>query len=78
VVLSLQWATDELLGRRRLSVEALAQLDSSGNRNGRYDTGDYLAYYRAQNGVAALKSGWGGEVAGAGPRAPRRLGGPGR
>jgi len=78
VVLSLQWATDELLGRRRLSVEALALLDSTGNRNGRYDTGDYLAYYRDQNGIAALESGWGGEVAGAGPRASRLSGGPGR
>jgi M6 family metalloprotease-like protein len=48
VVLSLPWATDELLGRRRLSAPALARLDAEGNRNGRYDTGDYLAYYRTQ------------------------------
>ncbi len=52
-VLTLQWATDELLGRRRLSQAALAQLDSAGNRNGRFDTGDYLAYYRSQLSVHA-------------------------
>lgn len=48
VVLTLPWATDELLGRRQLSAQALARLDSAGNGNGRYDTGDYLAYYRSQ------------------------------
>ncbi len=68
-VLTLQWATDELLGRRRLSVEALAHLDSIGNRNGRFDTGDYLAYYRSLQGVPA-----GGRVAGA-PAPPRANGG---
>jgi len=51
VVLTLPWARDELLGRRQLSLQALARLDSAGNRNGRYDTGDYLAYYRAQTGA---------------------------
>lgn len=59
VVITLLWATDELLGRRQLSQQALAQLDSAGNRNGRYDTGDYLAYYRSQVGGNDVERGTG-------------------
>lgn len=71
-VLTLQWATDELLGRRRLSLAALAQLDSTGNRNGRYDTGDYLAYYRSLHDVHAAAT---APASRARPAPPRLAGG---
>jgi M6 family metalloprotease-like protein len=47
VILSLPLVTDQLLGRRTLSDAALTQLDQAGNQNGRFDTGDWLAYMRS-------------------------------
>jgi M6 family metalloprotease-like protein len=48
VTLTLPWARDELLGHAVLGVAQQAYLDSLGNANGRYDVGDFLAYYRTQ------------------------------
>jgi M6 family metalloprotease-like protein len=48
VTLTLDWATDELLGHPTLGAAQRAHLDSLGNGNGQYDVGDFLAYYRTQ------------------------------
>jgi M6 family metalloprotease-like protein len=40
-------ATDALLGQTTLGSAQITILDSLGNHNGRYDTGDFLAYYEA-------------------------------
>jgi M6 family metalloprotease-like protein len=48
VVLTLTHATDGLLGRTPLLMAQSAWLDSVGNQNGRYDTGDFLAFYDMQ------------------------------
>jgi hypothetical protein len=55
VVLTLTHATDGLLGRSPLLAAQSAWLDSVGNQNGRYDTGDFLAFYDMQlfHGAAA-------------------------
>ncbi len=45
-VLTLTWATDQILGIGQLGSAQLALLDSLGNRSGGYDVGDFLAYYR--------------------------------
>jgi M6 family metalloprotease-like protein len=45
VPVSLAAARDRLFGRPSLGAAQLARLDSLGNRNGRYDTGDFLALY---------------------------------
>jgi M6 family metalloprotease-like protein len=46
VLLTLAGARDQLLGQSVLGVAQEAYLDTLGNRNGRYDVGDFLAYYR--------------------------------
>ncbi len=48
VVITLALATDGLLGRSPLLPAQSAWLDSAGNGNGRYDTGDFLAFYETQ------------------------------
>ena len=48
VLLTLDAARDGLLGRGTLGAAQLARLDSIGNRNGRYDTGDFLAFWEMQ------------------------------
>jgi M6 family metalloprotease-like protein len=48
VLVTLQTATDALLGRATLRAAQVTHLDSLGNRNGRYDTGDFLALWEAQ------------------------------
>jgi M6 family metalloprotease-like protein len=48
VLLTLDSARDALLGRGMLGSAQIAKLDSIGNRNGRYDTGDFLALWEMQ------------------------------
>lgn len=48
VVMTLATATEGLLGRTPLLPAQSAWLDSVGNQNGRYDTGDFLAFYEMQ------------------------------
>jgi len=48
VFLTLAAASDGLLGRTTLLPAQSARLDSLGNLNGRYDTGDFLAFYEMQ------------------------------
>jgi M6 family metalloprotease-like protein len=55
VPLTLDEARDGLLGRGTLGAAQLARLDSLGNRNGRYDTGDFLAFWEMQ--LIARRSG---------------------
>jgi immune inhibitor A len=45
VLLTLVNARDALLGRGTLGSAQLGRLDSLGNHNGRYDIGDFLAFY---------------------------------
>lgn len=54
VVLALPTVNDALLGRATLGQAALDSLDAQGNQNGRYDTGDWLAFLQAKQvaGVA--------------------------
>ncbi len=47
VFVTLPWATDQVLGQGTLGPAQLTYLDSLGNHNGRYDVGDFLAYYRS-------------------------------
>lgn len=51
VLLTLANARDALLGRGTLGSAQLGRLDSLGNQNGRYDVGDFLAYYETHPGV---------------------------
>jgi hypothetical protein len=51
---SAEFAADDLLGTPRLSPEQKTALDQVGNRNGRYDVGDYLALLDRQ-GLTALE-----------------------
>ena len=53
VTVTLPWARDELLGQPVLGEAQQAYLDSLGNANGRYDVGDFLAFYRSQPPSAA-------------------------
>lgn len=46
VTVSFPAATDAILGRTALGVAQAAFLDSLGNRNGQYDVGDFLSFYR--------------------------------
>ncbi len=46
VTVTFQWARDGMLGQPVLGVAQQAYLDSLGNANGRYDVGDFLAFYR--------------------------------
>ncbi len=48
VLVSLTAAGNQLVGRRSLGSAQLGKLDSLGNHNGRYDTGDFLAFYEQQ------------------------------
>jgi immune inhibitor A len=48
VTVTLPAASDALLRRIVLGSAQLSLLDSLGNHNGRYDTGDFLALYEAQ------------------------------
>ena len=48
VLVSLSAAGNQLVGRRSLGSAQLGKLDSLGNHNGRYDTGDFLAFYEQQ------------------------------
>jgi M6 family metalloprotease-like protein len=56
VTLTLPWARDEILGLTSLGPAQLAYLDSLGNANGRYDVGDFLAYYRSQSAAAGSRA----------------------
>ena len=47
IFVTLPWATGQLLGQGTLGSAQTAHLDSLGNRNGGYDVGDFLAYYRS-------------------------------
>jgi len=47
VTLTLTGARDHLLGQLVLGTAQQAYLDTLGNHNGRYDVGDFLAYYRS-------------------------------
>jgi hypothetical protein len=55
VTITLSWARDELLGRPTLGAAQRAYLDTLGNRNGRYDVGDFLAYYRSHPAAGARR-----------------------
>lgn len=48
VLLTLAQASDALVRRGTLTPLQVALLDSVGNGNGRYDSGDFLAWYRQQ------------------------------
>lgn len=48
VTVTLTQASDALLRRRALRPAQAAYLDSLGNANGSYDTGDFVAWYRMQ------------------------------
>ena len=48
VLVSLTAAGNQLVGRRSLGSAQLGKLDSLGNHNGKYDTGDFLALYEQQ------------------------------
>lgn len=48
VTLTLPWAVGALVGKGGLGRGQLDHLDSLGNRNGQYDVGDFLVYYRSQ------------------------------
>jgi M6 family metalloprotease-like protein len=54
VTVTLPGALDELLGRPVLGAAQQALLDSLGNGNGRYDVGDFLAYYRSHPAAGRL------------------------
>ncbi|MBK6424109.1 MAG: M6 family metalloprotease domain-containing protein [Gemmatimonadetes bacterium] len=53
VLLTLAQASDALVRRGTLTPVQVALLDSLGNGNGRYDSGDFLAWYRQQLFTAA-------------------------
>ena len=53
VLLTLSQASDALVRRGTLTPVQVAWLDSVGNGNGRYDSGDFLAWYRQQLFTAA-------------------------
>ena len=56
VLLTLATATDALLGLSPLGSAQVATLDSLGNHNGRYDTGDFLAFWETHPaGVRAAR-----------------------
>jgi hypothetical protein len=55
VLLTLDGARDALFGRGGLGSAQLTKLDSLGNRNGRYDTGDFLAFWEMQ--LMAVRTG---------------------
>ncbi len=48
VLVTLGQATDALLRHKPLPSAQVSYLDSLGNRNGSYDSGDFLAWYRQQ------------------------------
>ena len=56
VTMTLDWARDGLLGQPVLGAAQRAYLDSLGNANGRYDVGDFLAFYRTLPAVAAREA----------------------
>ena len=47
IFVTLPWAAGQALGQGTLGPAQTAHLDSLGNGNGRYDVGDFLAYYRS-------------------------------
>ena len=53
---SLSEAVNHLLGSSQLSIEGQNYLDLQGNKNGRYDIGDFRAYLRAQGQLPAAAS----------------------
>jgi hypothetical protein len=48
VTITLPWASGSLVGKGGLDSGQRQYLDSLGNRNGEYDVGDFLVYYRSQ------------------------------
>jgi len=52
VAVTVQAATQDVLGTQALSLEQRAYLDELGNRNGLFDVGDLLAFYRRQGQAA--------------------------
>jgi hypothetical protein len=59
---SAEFAADDLLGTPRLSSEQRTALDQVGNKNGRYDVGDYLALLDRQGLTALEKTNAMGEI----------------
>jgi immune inhibitor A len=47
IFVTLPWAVGQVLGQGTLGSAQTAHLDSLGNRNGSFDVGDFLAYYRS-------------------------------